>query len=321
MLAGPRLSTTSALTWTSPRRAVRETLPLVPDDPRDLDGAREPGELRDHEYAGGARGDGDARAPSWLQQLWHDSFNPELLETALRTSGGVHPDDVITQLRYAPLALTHLCWRNTVVEDWHAGPNSSLHDGEMMAANVATTRIFHQALWAAFGDRVADATLVCRDDFAPQDLESLQYAFADAYEAGFDPDRRLPHGRTLADAGGDTVDDLAQHAELQLESLLDQAERHGVAVVILWLAARGHGACRNWWGSPRWPRIVDALLARLDDRSDEHWQRRGWVDPPAEVQNTARFRHLLLSAPDELETATLQFCIDRAGIGFIRLDD
>ncbi len=54
----------------------------MPDDPRDPDGAREPGELRDHEYAGDPREDGDSQAPARLQQAWNDSLNPELLEAA-----------------------------------------------------------------------------------------------------------------------------------------------------------------------------------------------------------------------------------------------
>lgn len=285
-----------------------ETLADVPDDVHEPDIA----EIEEHD---------ESELAIRLRRARDDSFDPAMLEKALQIRGVVHPDDVVTQLRYAPLALAHLCWRNTVVEDWHADPDSPLHDGEMMAANVATTRIFHQVLWDAFGERIADATLVSRYDFTPDDVVILRYAFADAYEAGFHPDRLLPHGQTLREIGGDELDVLTQHADVQLDALLDQAERRGVATVILWLAARGSAGCAGWWGSPRWPRIVEAFLARLADRNNDYWERWGWVDPPAEAQDVDRFRHLLLSAPDELEPATLQFCIDQAGIGFIRLDD
>ena len=58
----------------------------------------------------------------------------------------------------------------------------------------------------------------------------------------------------------------------------------------------------------------------LRQRRPGSWEVRFSVGPDP-VSGRAVNRHLLLSARDELEAATLQFCIDRAGIGFIRLDD
>ena len=187
---------------------------------------------------------------------------------------GVYPDDVVTLLRYAPLGLTHLCWRNTVLEDWHAGPDSRISDHEMMRANVATTRLFHQALWAAFGERVGQADLISRADFTDDDVEALEVAFGDAglWDA-FSADRLLPHGPTLHELGGDEVIELYEHVATQLGALLEQAEARGVAVVLMWLAARGRASCADWWGSPRWPRIVDAFLARLASPDDGFWTR------------------------------------------------
>lgn len=36
-------------------------------------------------------------------------------------SRGLYPDDVPGLIRYAALGLTNLCWRNGILEDWHAG--------------------------------------------------------------------------------------------------------------------------------------------------------------------------------------------------------
>ncbi len=255
-----------------------------------------------------------------LNDLFASTFDAATLDQVLH-GAGVHPDDIVTLLRYAPLGLTHLCWRNTVLEDWHAGPESRIHDGDMMRGNVATTRLFAQALWAAFADQIADAELMCRADFTDEDIDMLAGAFADALEGAFSAERTLPHGVTLGELGGDQVAELYDHAATQLGALLEQAELHGVAVVLMWLAARGRMSCADWWGSPRWPLIVDALLARLANPADEFWARYGRPQLPAQLADQVRLRHLLLSAPDKLSTETVEFCIERAGLGFIRIDD
>ncbi len=254
-----------------------------------------------------------------LNGLFASTFDPTMLEQAL-TGYGVHPDDMPTLLRYAPLGLTHLCWRNSVLEDWHAGPDSRIGDADMMRANVATTRLFHQALWAAFGEQIADADLMCRANMTDDDIAELESAFRDALEDAFTADRMLPHGATVGEVGGDEVDELYEHAAVQLESLLEQADRHGAAVVLMWLALRARLSCAGWWGSPRWPLIVDAFLARLADPDDEWWARNGQSELPAEVADGDRLRYLLLTSPDQLSSGTLRFCI-RAGLGFIRADD
>jgi len=150
-----------------------------------------------------------------LNDLFASTFDAATLDQVLH-GAGVHPDDIVTLLRYAPLGLTHLCWRNTVLEDWHAGPESRIHDGDMMRGNVATTRLFAQALWAAFADQIADAELMCRADFTDEDIDVLAGAFADALEGAFSAERTLPHGVTLGELGGDQVAGLYDHAATQL---------------------------------------------------------------------------------------------------------
>lgn len=160
----------------------------------------------------------------------------------------MHPDDLGALLRYAPVALAHLCWRNTILEDWHAGPDSKISDAEMMRANVATTRIFHQCLWTAL-----EPIWSARGPFAVGaiDVETPAEAFMDAFEEAFDPERVLPHGGVLGEIAGDEWDELEEHAETQLGGLIGQAEKHGTHVVLMWLAFRGRLAVSDWWGTPR----------------------------------------------------------------------
>jgi hypothetical protein len=262
----------------------------------------------------------DANRDHDLSGHFAATFDPALLERLL-IGAGIHPDDMVTLLRYAPLGLTHLCWRNSVLEDWHAGPDSRIGDADMMRANVETTRLFHQALWSAFGEQLANAELMCRTDLTDDDIFTLEDAFGDALEVAFTADRVLPHGATLGEIGGNKVAELYDHAEVQLGALLVQADQHGVAIVLMWLALRARLSCSGWWGSPRWPLIVDAFLARLDNPEDDWWVRYSRPELPPDVADTAQFRHRLLTAPDQLSTETLRFCIDRAGIGFVRVEE
>gem|GEM_PF-4011109 len=64
---------------------------------------------------------------------------------------------------------------------------------------------------------------------------------------------------------------------------------------------------------------MDGFLTRLDEPDDPFWERDGPPgDAPPEVTDRQRLRHLLLSAPDELATETLDFCLHRAGLRFVR---
>ncbi|TFD72149.1 hypothetical protein [Cryobacterium sp. Hb1] len=106
------------------------------------------------------------------------TFSEIQLREAL-SAAHMHPDDTALLLRYAPAALTHRCWRNSVIEDWHAGPQSRISDADMMRAAVATTRIFHQALTDALSPTLAQTGPYSADSFDPEDLSQ---AFSDAFD-------------------------------------------------------------------------------------------------------------------------------------------
>jgi hypothetical protein len=253
-----------------------------------------------------------------LQRMWDDSFDRQRLRSAIPTFG-VHPDDVITMLRYAPLGLTHLTWRNTVLEDWHAG--GRIDDPDMFRANADTTLIFHEALWAIFGEQIGYGNLVALDDVADEvSVEMFEDALIDAYATAFDPDRTLPNGLTLAQLAQDELAVLQHHATTQVGALIEKAEEPGVDVVLLYLAARGAGACSRWWGSPHWPAQVDRFVDLLNDAAHNWWQHREFpAQRPLEVADLARLRYLLLSRPYQLSHEAAHFCIHN-GIGYVSFD-
>lgn len=215
---------------------------------------------------------------------FESTFDEKALQRVLLTSS-VHPDDTATLPRYVPGGLTHMCWRNSVLEEWHGGPQSRISDAEMMRANVSTTRIFHQNLWYAVGDWWAEVGPLSSQ---PIDVDLLSAAFAGALNDGFDADRLLPHGIALGELGGDEYDDLLQHAEQQLGALLLMAGKHGARRVIMWLGLRGLLSVSHWWGSPKWPFIVDEMLRRLDEPDHEHWRVGGHPGTHLRLQTIVR---------------------------------
>lgn len=252
-----------------------------------------------------------------VRAAFAESFNRDML-TGVLADKGVHPDDVATLARWAPLGMTHLAWRNSVLEDWHAGPDSQISDGGMFMANVATTRIYDWAIAEMFTSWEIDR-FACLDDVREIEADSLAYFLLQAAEDATDPERTLPHGATLADIGGDEVHLIEHHAQAQASALADMTEEHGTDVVLLWLATRGILACGTWWGGTGWPPLVDRFLTLLDDPTHEHWHDRHPGTPPEPATNRDWFRYTLLTAPDALGIEVADWCVHRAAIGYARL--
>jgi hypothetical protein len=229
----------------------------------------------------------------------------------------MHPDDTASLIRYAPAALAHLCWRNSVIEDWHAGPQSRISDADVMRASVATTRIFHQALTDALSPTLAETGPYSADSFDPEDLS---HAFCDAFDIAFDPNRVLPHGVSLSALAGDELEELRKHASQQLDTLLDVAWEEGVHLVLMWLALRGKLAVPNWWGTPNWPFVVDEFFRAFSDPRHEHWPVRGHPgEPPVGAGTPDQLRRRLIVAPEEMASEILEFYIHKGQIGHIQL--
>lgn len=251
------------------------------------------------------------------QQIWNSFFNRAQLANSLRKEG-LHPDDVARVLRHAALGLTHQVWRNSVLEDWHADRTKSLSDADMMRANAQTTDWVRQALLGPFQEFSLD--LHSLDDVDELFDENLfAHLHREALETWVAADRCLPHGVTLGELGGDQLVQLREHASLQTLALYEQAEEHGVATVLLFLAVRGlTNETSRWWSHDDWPWRVDRLISALADRAHPWWQRDSDIEYPAlaETMDLDQLRACLLNGPHHLSNEEAEMCLE-AGIGFM----
>jgi hypothetical protein len=261
--------------------------------------------------------DGDVR----LDALWDSMFDLNMLRPLL-LSRGLYPDDVPGLIRYAALGLTNLCWRNSVLEDWHAG-DGPLSDADMMMENARTSVIARRALVEGLdpgGDgwlQTAADYLAVMDDEPVVDL--LQDALIDFLQVAFDPRRPLNCGMALAAVAGDDLGELTGQAEVQVGALLAKASEEGAGVVLAFLALKGLLCCSEWFGSWRWPLKVDAFVAVLQDPDDPWWHNIPSCQYPAtEVAelDLDQVRLRLLAGPGEWDTGLLHFCL-RQGIGYV----
>ena len=241
---------------------------------------------------------------------------------SLLLSRGLYPDDVPGLIRYAALGLTNLCWRNSILEDWHAG-DGPLSDADTMMENARAGIIARRAFVDGLDPDGDGWLLTAADHLAVMDDEPdadlLQDALDDFPEVAFDPRRPLNCGRTLAEVAGEDLAELTGHAEAQVAALLDKASDHGAGVVLAFLALKGLLGCVEWFGSWRWPLKVDAFVAALQDPDDPWWHKIPSCEyPAAEVAglDLNEVRSRLLAGPDEWDTDLLRFCL-RHGFGYL----
>ncbi|WP_432127793.1 hypothetical protein [Streptomyces sp. bgisy082] len=221
-------------------------------------------------------------------------------------------DDALLWL--AATRITLALWRNTPVENWHAG-KSPLHDGTMMRINAATTRIVRSMLsfdhvnWIAVGLAIVN------------------------------PSRVLPTGQSVLELGlachnpddpaheVDPREDLAEMAQGAIDwgrTYLLHEKEFGLRTLIEFFCAFDNG----WFGAPSWGRIVDRFLTAVDDRENAHWRMHRdepWFDEwftnrPADIVDTTEFRRLLHAGPDLLSEEAAEWCVEGA-IGYICQDD
>ncbi|SKU60635.1 Uncharacterised protein [Mycobacteroides abscessus subsp. massiliense] len=180
------------------------------------------------------------------------------------------------------IGLTQSAWRNTVVEEAHAGPRSSFHDGEMFAANVANTRLIYKYLV----------------DYPDVDWQGLADEFVDPH--------RVLAGRTIVELLGKTRHKLwEKEARKQIEAI-PYAISHFGAELTLWVFANGgqpfSGACPEWWGSPWWPEFIEKFTAALTD------------NPPG--INGEELKTAFLERPEDIDPEVLLWCVHDQGMQF-----
>lgn len=238
-----------------------------------------------------------------------ETFSRPMLDNVARENG-ISPDDHRLVLQLAALGLVNTAWRNSPLEDWHAGPNSRLDDGEMLRANAQSCALARTVLDQACGT----------DDPKLPDLDTLEEILTAIYEALFDPGRVLPDGRTLTKLGGRQLPELQDHGDRALGGVLALAEREGVESALLYVAVHAALACSRWWGTPWWSDIVAAFVRALDNPDDPHWGKDGGLwpkrTPPPDVVDCEQLRGLLLDRPYDLSHDAARYCVS-AGLGYL----
>jgi hypothetical protein len=247
--------------------------------------------------------------------------DPARFPLLLREHVGVDPDDADVLLDLAAIGITNGSWRTSPLEDWHGA--GRIHDGGMLRANVATTKLVSSILDDQLKDPFADAgeELFATEDLAALDSDFTDELFADVFERLSNPDRVLPDGRTLGQLAGEALDELVDDMDRALGGIAASAERHGLDFALQRAAVHGGLACAHWWGTPWWPHIVAEFLVRLDDPRHPHWgEASKWYlslpTQPAEVADRRRLRALLLDAPEALSEEAAEFCV-AAGLRFV----
>jgi hypothetical protein len=197
------------------------------------------------------------------------------------------PEDADQLARLAAVAVTRQAWRDTHLEDLHAGdhPSGGFPDEDMMRFNIATTRLVAEHL---------------RTD--PTDWQALADAIAD-------PERELPDGITVAELAGDEYDKLADDIYRQVNTFAVIEEDHGRVHTQTMLAMLGAQMNREWYGTPWWPQLVEVFIEWLDDPDSEAWEYADPLQPePASVRDRAALKTTLIAKPEALDDDGIRWC-------------
>lgn len=191
--------------------------------------------------------------------------------------------------RLAAIAVTRQAWRDTHLENLHAGdhPSGGIPDAQMMRINVVTTRLVARH----FLSEETDWFALC-DDVV-------------------DPNRVLPGGMTVGELAGEEYDELAGSIRAKVSMFASMEQRFGRARTHAGLAYLAAMTCREWYGTPWWSDVVDVFIESLADPRSEAWR---YDDPrgpePASVADRDALRAVLLSEPEALDDHGIYWCID-----------
>ncbi|KOX19731.1 hypothetical protein ADK67_32910 [Saccharothrix sp. NRRL B-16348] len=244
----------------------------------------------------------------------------DLVEAMLRHQVGIDPHHVGTVLDVAAVGLVNSAWRNSPVEDWHAG-DGPLSDGNMLRINSHTTHRVRDMIrrWRTDCGIDAHSRTTELDEL---DIAAVDWLVGRLCRWLIDPVRKLPTGVTLADLAGDDLDEFTDHVTATLGGVANLAEDHSTHYAFRRVAAHGGLACRHWWGTPTWPGLVDRFVNALDDPTDPHWgqdgQRYSRLPPrPRRIKDSAGLRRLRLRHPWKLDETSANYLVT-AGIGYLR---
>ncbi len=251
-------------------------------------------------------------------ELSHEQED-QIIRGILRDRGGIDPDVLGPVVDLAALGLVNSAWRNTCVEDWHAGGH--LGDGDMMRINSHMTWRVRQILrrWMIGTGLVARGPASALDEVSVEDVEQLAIR---VFRWLVNPARKLVTGDRLIDVAGGDLSEYEDDADLRLGGFARQATDQGARSSFARAAAHGALSCTHWWGHPRWPDLVEKLMLVLDDPADAHWGQDGKFrmrlpPEPATVADRKQLRRVLLVAPWNLSSESAAWLVD-AGIGYLR---
>jgi hypothetical protein len=169
---------------------------------------------------------------------------------ALEREGiGPDPDSILDA---AAVGMVEQVWRNSPVEDMHAG-NRGPSDGEMFAESVALQRVARTALIEG----------------GPAGLLSFERHVLDRqrpWAAG---------GRTAQEMGYGHLGAFARHVRHQIDVLMDVEEVFGQHVLHGYLITATAFSGGRHRGMPGWPRIVAGVRAVLQNPEHPAWNGRG----------------------------------------------
>lgn len=197
-------------------------------------------------------------------------------------------DDGAAMAQLAAIGLTIQAWRNTSLEDLHAGshPSGGFPDSDMMRFNIATFRVIAGCI-------------------TPE-----RFDWAGLTSALTDPDRALPGGLTVGALAGDEFEELASDSRRALQ--IDQrVERdYGLAYLLTMLALQGGLSYKGWYGSPWWQDVVDLFIELLADPDSSAWKYdEDREAEPSMVSDRSALAQTLLDAPESLDDDSIYWCL------------
>jgi len=207
----------------------------------------------------------------------------------VREQFGLDPDlDRMGMARLAAIGLTVQAWRNTSLEDLHAGDHitGGFPDSDMMRFNIATFRVVSEQ--------------VGPDRCEWNALEAILT----------DPGRVLPGGVTVGALAGSEFEQLASDVRtaLSISRLIEQ--RRGFPFLLMLLALQAGTSNKEWYGSPWWPDIVSVFIELLDDPASSAWKYDEHHGPvPSAASDRAALAEVLLEKPESLDDEAICWCL------------
>ncbi|WP_326550217.1 hypothetical protein [Micromonospora sp. NBC_01813] len=259
--------------------------------------------------------------------------SPDVLREML-ANHGFEPDNLAQMVDMAAVGITALWWRNTKVEDWHAGANiGALSDMDMYRVNTHSTSKVRERLktWCR-QQGVRSMT-----DVAGADPDSLEVVVYRLYRWFTNPKRVLVTGNTLYDVVAQTLSNARAHPECDVpddvtpESELADYEKevagaasyallcmdkYDTRSVLYGPAVFSIAWATGWWGKPGYASHVDAVFAALDNPDHRIWRGKPIPAPPSGT-DLATVRRLMLTRPWQIPDAVCEWLIYDIGEHYI----